>query len=310
MPALRVDDVVIVTKGAFVRVGEVFDEYWAEVDKLPDPIHVVRRLRDVPARPDLFTFAQRVPDTKRRFDFHMEEDNLAVIPVSSYETWFRKQISSASRRNIRASEKRGVIVRSAEFDEHYVRGIKAIYDESPFRHGRQYWHYGKDLAAVRDENGTYRDRSTFLGAYVADELVGYLKIVWDTRSAAIMQILSKVAHFERRPNNALLSEAVRLCSERGIGHLLYERFVYGNQVDSSLTRFKEANGFVRMNLPRYYVPLTRRGRVFLGLGMHKDQRERIPRWLANRLREVRARYHRGMSVFAHGSEAETPRTGC
>ena len=162
VPAFRLEDLVIVTSGRFVRVAEIFDEYWLSADSLPDPHNVLDRLRNVDKKPDLFTFAQRVPDSKPLFDFHMEWDNVAVIPVSSYDTWFREQISSASRRNIRASEKKGLVIRADQFDEKYIHGIMSIFDESPVRHGRKYWHYGKDFAAVQEENGTYRERSTFL----------------------------------------------------------------------------------------------------------------------------------------------------
>lgn len=291
VPAFRLEDLVIVTSGRFVRVAEIFDEYWLPADSLPDPHNVLERLRNVDKKPDLFTFAQRVPDSKPLFDFHMEWDNVAVIPVSSYDTWFREQISSASRRNIRASEKKGMVIRTDQFDEKYIHGIMSIFDESPVRHGRKYWHYGKDFAAVQAENGTYRERSTFLGAYLKGEMIGYMKIVWDTRSAAIMQILSKMEFLDKRPNNALLSEAVRLCSERGVNHLLYERFVYGNKGEDSLTRFKESNGFVRMDLPRYYVPLTHKGSIALRLGLHRDPKDLVPQWMRKRLLDFRDNWH-------------------
>jgi hypothetical protein len=141
------------------------------------------------------------------------------------------------------------------------------------------------------EQGTYRNRSTFLGAYLNDELIGYLKIVWDSRTAAIMQIVSKMRFFDRRPNNALLSEAVRLCAERGVGHLLYERFVYGKKIDSSLTRFKRENGFVKMDLPRYYVPLTSKGRLMLRLGLHASLKDRLPQWLTRPLIDMRDKWY-------------------
>jgi len=291
VPAFRLEDVVIVTSGRFIRVAKIFDEYWLQVDTLPDPHHVLERLRNVDPKPDLFTFAQRVPNSKPLFDFRMEWDNVAAIPVSSHDTWFREQISSASRRNIRASEKKGVVVRADQFDEKYIRGVMSIFNESPFRHGKKYWHYGKDFAAVQAENGTYRERSTFLGAYLKDEMIGYMKIVWDTRSAAIMQILSKMEFLDKRPNNALLSEAVRLCSERGVSHLLYERFVYGNKGEDSLTKFKESNGFVRMDLPRYYVPLTHKGSIALRLGLHRDPKDLVPQWMRKRLINFRDNWY-------------------
>src|SRR5205814_4705341 len=109
-------------------------------------------------------------------------DNVAAIPISTHEQWFHKQITAASRRNIRTSEKKGVVVRACPFDAEFVRGIMAISDESPIRAGRRYWHYGKDFATVERQQGTYRDRSTFLGAFAGNEMIGYMKIVWDRRT--------------------------------------------------------------------------------------------------------------------------------
>ncbi len=291
VPLISLDGLAVVVRGAFVRVAEIFDEYWLEADTLPDPNWVIQQLKSAPNRPDLFSFAQRVPDTTPRFGFHLDWDNVAVIPVSSHEHWFNKQISSASRRNIRASEKKGVVVRVSEFDEEYIKGIMSIYNESPIRHGRKYGHYGKAFSAVQEENGTYRARSTFLAAYLNEEFIGYMKIVWDKDTAAIMQIVSKMGSFDKRPNNALLSEAVKLCVERQVKHLQYERYVYGKKLDSSLTRFKRENGFVRMDLPRYYVPLTTRGKLFLSLGLHRDAKDRLPQWLTNRLLSARDKWY-------------------
>lgn len=289
--AFRLDDLTIVTKGRVVKIAEIFDEYWLLADTLPDPNRVVQGLRNVGERPDLFTFAQRVPDSEPRHNFHMEWDNVAAIPVVTYDKWFHEQISPASRRNIRASEKKGVVVRTEEFDEKYVRGIMSIFNESQIRAGRKYWHYGKEFAVVEAENGTYRDRSTFLGAYVDDEMIGYMKIVWDTRSAAIMQILSKMKFLDRRPNNALLSAAVRFSAERGVNHLLYEKFVYGSKGEDSLTRFKESNGFVRINVPRFYVPLTTKGRIALLLRLHRNPRDLVPSWLRRQFLECRDKWY-------------------
>jgi hypothetical protein len=291
IPAICIDGAIVVTQGRLVRIAEIFDEYWLERDTLPNPQRIIEYLKNTNSRPDIFTFAQRVPDTDPRYAFHKEWDNVAVIPISNYDTWFREQITSASRRNIRASQKKGMVVKIDQFDEKYVRGIMSIYNESPIRAGRKFWHYGKDFAAVQQENGTYRERSTFLGAYVGEEMAGYMKIVWDTHSAAIMQILSKFEFRERRPNNALLSEAVKLCAERKIPHLLYERFVYGSKTDSSLTRFKRENGFVRMDLPRYYVPLTAKGAMAIKLRWYKDPKDMLPRWLHEAFVRIRGNWY-------------------
>jgi len=290
-PAFQVNDAMVVVRGHIIKTAQIFDEYWLEADTLPEPERVLGRLQAKPGKPDLYTFAQRVPDVQPKYGFHLEWDNVAVIPISTYDHWFQKQISSATKRNIRASEKRGVIVQIAEYNEDYVRGIMSIYNESPIRQGRHFWHYGKDFESVKKENGTYARRSTFLAAYFQNEMIGYLKIVWDKQTGAIMQILSKMAFRDNRPNNALLAEAVRQCCLRGVNYLLYEKFIYGNKAEDSLTKFKQNNGFVKMDVPRYYIPLTNKGLLALRFGLHKNIKQRLPEWIMAPARDLRAKWY-------------------
>jgi hypothetical protein len=294
IPSFRAGDNLVVIKGSTLRVAEVFDEYWVEAKQLPDPGDVIALCRRSAPRADLLTFAQRVPDTQPHYPYFHEWDNIAAIPLTTYDHWLAKQVTSATRRNIRGAENRGVVIRACEYDDAYVRGIMAIYNESPIRQGRRFWHYGKPFEAVRDENGTYADRATFLAAYIDGEMVGYLKMVWDERTAAIMQIMSKLSVYDKRPNNGLMAEAVRQACARGVEHLLYESFVYGNKTQSSLTDFKRSNGFVRVDVPRYYVPLTWKGAAALRLGLHRDQKDRLPAWLRTRWPELRASMYRRM----------------
>ena len=291
VPAVRLGHVTVVMAGTVVTMGEIFDAYWLEAETLPDLKSCIDQLKSAQHRPDIFTFVQRVPDTTPQFSYHMEWDNVAAIPINTHENWFREQISSASRRNIRTSEKKGITVKVEAYDDRYVRGIMSLYNESPVRAGRKSWHYRKPFEAVEAENGTYRERSSYLGAYLQNEFIGYMKIVWDTRSAAIMQILSKLEYRDTRPNNALLSHAVKLCEQRGVRHLLYERFVYGNKGEDSLTRFKKDNGFIRVDLPRYYIPLTMKGQLALFFGLHRDAKDLVPQRVRKQLVDLRDRWY-------------------
>jgi hypothetical protein len=166
----------------------------------------------------------------------------------------------------------------------------SIYNETPVRQGRRFWHYGKNFATVQMENGTYKDRSTYLGAYYQGELIGYLKIVWEKNSAAIMQMLSKIEFYNLRPNNALISEAVKQSCSRDVKYLLYEKFIYGKKNVNSLTDFKSNNGFIRMDVPRYFIPLTFKGFVALKIGLHRNLTERFPHRMTSRLIDLRTKW--------------------
>jgi hypothetical protein len=95
----------------------------------------------------------------------------------------------------------------------------------------------------------------------------------------------------------MIAEAVRQACERGVGYLLYESYVYGRNVSSTLTEFKRQNGFLRYDVPRYFVPLTWKGRCVVRLGLHRPLSDRVPDRLAAIWRNVRTRLvhvvHRG-----------------
>jgi hypothetical protein len=290
-PAIQVGNCQVIVRGRVLKIAEIFDEYWIEKKNLPEPSNVLNVLQKMDQPPDIFTFAQRIPDTEPKYDYSYELTNYAVMELESYDHWLKKQISSAARRNINSSVKKGVVVKAVQYDDAYVRGIMSIYNETSVRQGRKFWHYGKEFDAVKAENGTYAERSTYLAAYCQEEMIGYLKIVWDETTAALMQILSKLAHYDKRPNNALFAEAVRQCCSTGIKYLLYEKYIYGNKTDNSLTEFKRSNGFIRMDVPRYFVPLTAKGGLALRMGLHKNPKEKIPPELLKRLVHLRSKWY-------------------
>jgi hypothetical protein len=106
--------------------------------------------------------------------------------------------------------------------------------------------------------------------------------------ANVLHILSMVCHKDKAPTNALLAQAVRTCAEHGIRYLTYDRFAYGKKQGDSLSKFKETIGFRRVDIPRYYVPLTPLGKATLRLGLHHKLVERIPESVMFKLRELRS----------------------
>lgn len=260
---------------------------------LSDPEPLIAELRARKPGIDLFTFTQTITDTTPKYRYPMEWENLAVLPVSTFEEWWDRQIGFKARNKAKQAEKKGVVLREVPFSDELVHGITEIYNETPVRQGRPYPHFGKDFAAVYREEATYLDFSVFIGAYQGEELIGFIKMVWDEEriQAGLMNIVSKIQHRDKAPTNALVAQAVRSCAARGIPHIVYSHFAYGNRERDNLTDFKERNGFKRVDLPRYYVPLSAWGRVALRMGLHHRMLDRLPEPVGEKLREMRSRWH-------------------
>jgi hypothetical protein len=293
-PAGTIDGRPLTVSGRWVKVAGLKDEDLIEGEVVGDPRAFAARVRASGVKADVFTFARRLGEPIVDVGFHREWDNLAVIRVTSFTEWWEKRVESSVRRAVRKAAKVGVVARIVEFDEALVEGIVDIYNETPVRQGRAFWHYQKSIDAVRRENSTYLERSTFIGVYLADELIGFLRMIHVDSVASIVQILSKVKHFDKRPTNALLAKAVEVCEQRGIAHMVYCAYVY-NDTKNSLTEFKKRNGFEQVLVPRYYVPLTLKGRVALRLGLHRPLASHIPAPVLSRLRRIRKLLNEGRS---------------
>lgn len=256
---------------------------------LDDPEALLDGLRKSGRRVDLFTFMQIMPETSPKYAYPMEWDNLAVLQVYTFDTWWTKQIDAKTRNMVRKADKKGLQVREVQFDEALIHGIWEIYNECPVRQGRRFPHFGKDLETVRKEEATYLDRSIFIGAYLGNKLIGFIKLLCDERQtqAGLLNIVSLIQHRDKAPTNALVAQAVRSCAERGIPYLVYSNFSYGKKQRDTLSDFKHNNGFRRIDLPRYYVPLTPIGSAAYRLGLYKKLSDHFPESVLTMLRELR-----------------------
>jgi len=83
---------------------------------------------------------------------------------------------------------------------------------------------------------------------------------------------------------------------------VYENFSYGKKEKDSLSNFKEVNGFRRVDLPRYYIPLTSMGKAALRLGLHRRLVDRFPERMVAKLRQLRkAWYERKLQTATENS---------
>jgi hypothetical protein len=269
VPSVEISGRTVVVTGKWIRTAQFKDEEVVEGRSVEDPEGWIAKLKESQLRADVFTFAQRPPEITPKYDYHWEWENWAAVRTTCFKDWWENRLPQESRKNVRRAAKRGVSVSIVPFTDELVRGIQAIYNETPIRQGKRFWHFGKDFETVRRELATYLDRSEFIGAYWKEELIGFLKMVYVDRLAILFHIISMNEHYDKRPMNALIAKAVEFCEQKSISHFVYGQFIYGNKHQSSLLEFKRRNGFEQINFPRYYIPLTTKGRVYIGLRLYK-----------------------------------------
>lgn len=297
---MRVCGIDIKIEGTLLRIARPELEKY---EPLEQPQAIIAGLRQTVTRIDLFTFLQIEGEGAEKFEYTKEWENLAILPVSKFDHWWNKQIRSEARNRARQAEKKGVRVREVPFDDAFVQGIWEVYSESPIRQGKRNVHYGKDIETVRREAATFLDRSIFIGAFLGEQLIGFVKLVTDRERirANTMNIVAMVQHRDKATTNALIAQCVRSCAERGIRYLAYQNFTYGKKKPDNLSNFKQVNGFEKVDIPRYYVPVTHFGSAALRLGLHHRLTDRVPESIAEKLRELRSTWYKRSSQSTTGA---------
>lgn len=295
VPAIAISENLCLTvSGKFIKMARIKDEWYGA--RLNEPDVAIRALANSPIRADVLTFWQRLPEIQPHFPYGFEIDSIAAVPISTYDNWFNHQIRKSAREAIRKAARRGVRVTSVPFSGQLIKGICDIYNETPIRQGRSFWHYGKDYEYAKRINESFLERSVFLAAHYGDEIIGFIKLVDEyyngQRYTTMMQIVSKISHNDKAPTNALISAAVDLCASKGIPYL-----PYGYWCTGTLGDFKRNNGFQRFDLPRYYIPLTFKGRIFLAMNLQRPITARVPESMRDRLTRLRSRLFKRKSLF-------------
>jgi len=290
VPATEIEGRVVIATGRLLKVATVRHEELVEGDTIANPESFIAQLKKSKLKADLLTFTQRVPETEAKYNFHVEWENAAAIPIIGYERWWKERTEYSIRKGVNRAKKLGVEVRVVSFDDDFVRSAMPIFSESPVRQGKAFWHYGKDFETVKADLATYVDRSVFIGAYLGKDLIGYMKITRVGPTGAITQILSMTSQFDKRPNNALIAKSVEWCESAGLSHFIYGSYVYYDP-NSTLTEFKKRHGFESIPLPRYYVPLSLKGRAALKLGLHRSLAEIAPKPIYRLFLKTRKRWY-------------------
>jgi hypothetical protein len=197
-------------------------------------------------------------------------DNIALLEVTSFDDWW-KNIGKKTRNMIRKAEKSGIKTETVEPNQKLADGIWKIYNETPIRQERAFPHYGASLQAIT-ESVFSAQNCTFIGAFFQDEIAGFIQLVHGDNITVISQILSLQKFWDKAVNNALVAKTIEVCANKGIRWIMYGRM--GNH--PSLDKFKQSNGFASFPLTRYYVPITKKGRIAAKMGLHREIKDALP----------------------------------
>jgi hypothetical protein len=268
-------ETIVIRKKLFFNVAYDRNEYAKDI--IPTAAFIEKlRERGV----NLFTFIERkwsntIPNPRQLWV--KTEDNIALLQVATYSDWW-KNVGKKTRNMVRKAKKNGVNIAVVESSKKLAQGIRAIYNETPIRQGRAFPHYGASAKAV-NLMVLSAENSTFIGAFLQDELLGFIQLELGHEIAIISQILSLQKHSDKAINNALIAKAVEVCAAKKIGWLMYGRM--GNH--PSLDKFKQSNDFSRFPVTRYYIPLTMKGRIAIKLRLHREIKDVLPQSLKSPL---------------------------
>ncbi|HXS76330.1 MAG TPA: hypothetical protein VN753_09135 [Terracidiphilus sp.] len=269
IPAIQVNNDTLIATGKRLRIAKIRGEEMREraIDAPELYVEALKKSRST-LKADIFTFAQKLPATDQLFQYRMERESIAAISLVSFQQWW-EGLPQESRKNTRRSQKRGVTLAIRRLDPDVVEGIRGVNDDSPTRQGAKNAYYGLTSEETVKRYGEFEGRCDFICAYSGEEMIGFLHLVYREKVAAILNLTVKPSQLDKRPANALVTKAVETCHSRGISHITYGNYNYGNKRDSPLREFKVRNGFQEILVPRYYVPLTLWGRICMGMNLHR-----------------------------------------
>ena len=266
---------VIFRKKTFFTIATHAREY--ETDIIPRK-EFLEKIRERGA--DIFVFLERkwcntLP--KPPESWVKADDNVALLTITSYDDWL-KNVGKKTRNMIRKAEKSGVRTLVVTPDEEFAEGAWKIYNETSIRQERAFPAYGISLETVK-EYVLSPQNCTYIGAYIQDELAGFIRLLHAKNITIMSQILTMQKHWDLALNNALVAKSVEVCANKGEKWLMYARM--GNH--PTLDNFKRSNGFIQFPLTRYYIPLTERGRIAIELGLHREIKDVLPNSIKYRL---------------------------
>lgn len=261
-------ETLVIRKRVFFTIARDSKEY---VQSILPTEELIKELRG--RHVDIFTFLERkwcCPIIEPSKTWARGEDNIAILNLKNYDEWW-KNIGKKTRNMIRKADKSGIKTQVVEPSDSLAKGMWKIFNETPIRQERAFPHYGVSLKDV--ENGLQSAKNcTYVGAYLDDELIGFVQLVQGEKIVVISQILSMQQHRDKAVNNRLIAKAIATIADLHEEWVMYGRM--GNH--PSLDNFKFSNSFNKFTLTRYYIPLTSKGKIAVRLGLHRELKDSLP----------------------------------
>lgn len=272
-----------ITKKLFFKLAE---NYEYAKDFCPSEKLISRLKVD---RVDVLAFLERswcVDWVSVDFPFPVKtcKDNVALADFTSYQDWL-SNLKLETRARIKRSYKRGLRVEIVNPTWNFAKGVCEIYNETPIRQRRKFPHYGMTVEEANKQ--VSNSENVFIGAYIADKLVGFIELICGDNTGVISQILSLASYRALLPNNALIAKSVEICASKNLSWLVYGRI--GNH--PSLDGFKFNNGFRKCETRRFYVPLSSKGKIAMLLRLHRELKDSIPTFLKKMLLPLYYRFN-------------------
>src|SRR5216110_371867 len=88
VPSAEICGRTVVVTGKWIRTAQVKDEEVVEGVTVVEPNSFITKLKERKLKADVFTFAQRPPETTQKYDYHLEWDNWAAVRTTCFNDWW------------------------------------------------------------------------------------------------------------------------------------------------------------------------------------------------------------------------------
>src|SRR5438094_586727 len=107
VPSVVICGRTVVVTGKRIRMAQVKDEEVVEGVTVAAPETFIAKLKESELKADVFTFAQRPPEITPKYGYHLEWENWAVAPTTSFNEWWENRLPQETRKNESRSSSTG-----------------------------------------------------------------------------------------------------------------------------------------------------------------------------------------------------------